>query len=91
VPGVDLWAETKPPREDQDLGGAIDELESAVKDLATAMKATAVHQDTETAAPSRTNDDDPIEALRNVQELHDSGALTDEEFRAKKAELLERI
>lgn len=90
APEIDLWAETKPPREDQDFGGAIDELESAVRDLAAAMKATGVHK-----GPRGEMDDGggntPYEALRQVQELHDAGALTDEEYAAKKAELLRRI
>lgn len=90
APEIDLWAETKPPREDQDFGGAIDELEAAVKDLARAMKATGIHKGAK-AIPEDAGDDGPYEALRQLQELHDAGALTDEEYAAKKAELLQRI
>lgn len=90
APELDLWAETKPPHEDQDFGGAIDELESSVRDLAAAMKATGIHRGVDSAA----DDGDgvgPYEALRQVQELHEAGALTNEEYAAKKAELLQRI
>ncbi|MBI2684392.1 MAG: SHOCT domain-containing protein [Actinobacteria bacterium] len=34
---------------------------------------------------------DPIEAIRSLGGLRDAGLLTDEEFQAKKRELLERI
>jgi putative oligomerization/nucleic acid binding protein len=93
TPERDLWAETKPPHEDQDFGGAIDELEAAVRDLATAMKATGIHKGDKGADRATGNEDatGPYEALRQVQELHDTGALTDEEYAAKKAELLQRI
>ncbi|MGN6558553.1 MAG: SHOCT domain-containing protein, partial [Solirubrobacterales bacterium] len=91
APETDLWAETKPPSEDQDFGGAIDELEGAVRDLATAMKATGIYKGSKTAPDDNGSDDGPYEALRQVQELHDAGALTDEEYAAKKAELLQRI
>ena len=90
TPEIDLWAETKPPREDQDFGGAIDELESAVRDLATAMKATSITNGADTASDNGSGEG-PYEALRRVQELHDAGALTDEEYAAKKAEILQRI
>ena len=35
--------------------------------------------------------DDPIEAIRSLGGLRDAGLLTDEEFQAKKRDLLERI
>jgi len=41
----------------------------------------------EAAAPVR----DPIEALKQLGELKAAGVLTDEEFEAKKAELLQQI
>lgn len=41
----------------------------------------------ESATPSR----DPIEALKELGELKAAGVLTDEEFAAKKAELLKQI
>ncbi|HET7119848.1 MAG TPA: SHOCT domain-containing protein [Solirubrobacterales bacterium] len=90
VPKLDLWTETKPPRGDQDFGAAIDELESAVRDLAAAMKSTGVHKGTDPATDEG-DDAGPFEALRQMQALHDAGALTDEEYAAKKAELLQRI
>lgn len=34
---------------------------------------------------------DPIDAIRKLGELRDSGVLTDEEFQAKKTQLLERV
>jgi putative oligomerization/nucleic acid binding protein len=89
-PEIDLWAETRPPHEDQDLSGAIDELEGAVRDLAAAMKATGGSTASGTIE-EEAGDVGPYEALRRLQELHDSGALSDEEYAAKKAELLQRI
>jgi putative oligomerization/nucleic acid binding protein len=89
-PEIDLWAETKPPRADQDFSGAIDELEGAVRDLAAAMKTTGVTGASEPALDEE-GEAGPYEALRQLQELHDAGALTDEEYAAKKAELLQRI
>ncbi len=96
APELDLWAETKPPREDQDFGGAIDELESAVKDLAVAMKATGIHKRADPdkgdgAVVDDGSEADPYKTLRQVQELHEAGILTDEEHAAKKAEILQRI
>lgn len=44
------------------------------------------------AAPSEQGSVEPTpEQLRRLAELHDSGVLTDEEFEAKKAQLLERM
>jgi hypothetical protein len=92
APEMDLWAETRPPREDQDFGGAIDELEAAVRDLAAAMKATGIHKKGAKAALLDDGSaDGPYEALRQLRELHEAGALTDEEYAPKKAELLQRI
>jgi hypothetical protein len=34
---------------------------------------------------------DPLEALKRLGALRDSGALTEQEFAAKKAELLQRL
>jgi hypothetical protein len=89
-PTHDLWAETKPASEDKDLGSALEELESAVKGLASAMKATSGSVTSVGEVPDD-SDEDPYEGLRRVQELHDAGVLTTEEFAAKKAELLGRI
>jgi len=89
-PKRDLWAETLPAKDDKDLGSALAELESAVRGLASVMKPDGLRK-----APvnngSSDHDEDPYEDLRRVQQLHDAGVLTAEEFAAKKAELLRRI
>jgi len=90
-PKHDLWAETKPATEDKDLGGALEELESAVKGLARAMKASGGVDAIPVDGAPDDQDDDPYEGLRRIQELHDAGVLTAEELAAKKAELLRRI
>jgi DNA-binding transcriptional ArsR family regulator len=89
-PRRDLWGETKPPAAGKDLGGALDELESAVKGLASAMKADDILETPTDDGPDN-EDDDPYDSLRRVQELHDAGVLTAEELASKKAELLKRI
>ena len=43
------------------------------------------------AAESPSADDDPTEVLRKLGDLRDAGVLTEKEFAAKKAELLDRI
>ncbi|HSX53409.1 MAG TPA: SHOCT domain-containing protein [Patescibacteria group bacterium] len=43
------------------------------------------------AAPATTSGSDPMEDLQQLGQLHDSGVLTDEEFAAKKAEILQRM
>jgi Short C-terminal domain len=91
-PKRDLWAETKPATDERDLGKALEELEAAVKGLAVAMKDSGETGLAEEDAPDKHDDDeDPYEGLRQIQGLHDAGVLTDEEFAAKKAELLRRI
>lgn len=91
-PKHDLWAATKPATDERDLGKALEELESAVKGLATAMKDSGVTGlPAEEPSHEREDDEDPYEGLRQIQALHDAGVLTDEEFAAKKAELLRRI
>lgn len=89
-PRRDLWRETKPPAAGKDLGGALDELESAVKALAGAMKANDTREVPAGGVPENEGDD-PYDSLRRVQELHDAGVLTVEELASKKAELLKRI
>ncbi|MGB7684840.1 MAG: SHOCT domain-containing protein [Solirubrobacterales bacterium] len=89
-PKHDLWAETRPATEDKDLGRALEELESAVKGLANAMKASDIRELPVDGA-SDGQDDDPYDGLRRIQELHDAGVLSAEELAAKKAELLKRI
>ena len=46
---------------------------------------------TSPATPPAAGGDDVIEQIRKLKELHEAGVLTDEEFSAKKAELLNRI
>jgi hypothetical protein len=89
-PERDLWAETLPNEGDRDLGSALAELESAVKGLAAAMKPRSSGMG-EAPDGSDDRDEDPYEGLRRIQELHDAGELTAEEFAAKKGELLRRI
>lgn len=91
TPKRDLWAETKPATDEKDLGGALEELESAVKGLAAAMKGSGAPEIPAAGLAADHDDDDPYEGLRRIQELHDAGVLTAEEFAAKKAELLKRI
>jgi hypothetical protein len=83
----DLWAETVPADDDPTVEGALAELEASIKGLASAMR-TEESQNPE--APEEP-EDDPYEGLRRVRELHEAGVLTDEEFGAKKADLLRRI
>ena len=91
-PKRDLWAATKPATNEKDLGKALEELEAAVKGLAAAMKDSDVTGLPEEDAPDMHDDaEDPYEGLRQIQGLHDAGVLTEEEFAAKKAELLRRI
>jgi hypothetical protein len=88
-PERDLWAETKPATEDKDLSSALEELEEAVKALAGAMSAKGVDAGLDGVAEEGSAD--PYADLRRVQELRDAGVLTEEEFAAKKVELLRRI
>jgi Short C-terminal domain len=88
-PKRDLWAEIRPATEDKDLSGALEELEGAVKALAAAMSAKGI--DTGPGEVSEDGSADPYADLRRVQDLRDAGVLTEEEFAAKKAELLQRI
>ncbi len=93
-PRRDLWTETRPPAAGKDLGGALDELEAAVKALANAMKDSGIRETPGDDASQREvgrQEDDPYDDLRRVQELHDAGVLTAEELASKKAELLKRI
>lgn len=89
VPERDLWVETKPATEDKDLSSALGELEEAVKALAGAMSARGV--DAGLNGVMEDGSTDPYADLRRVQDLRDAGVLTEEEFAAKKAELLKRI
>lgn len=93
-PKSDLWAQTMPKQ--QDLGGALKELEAAVRGLAAAMKLGA-GGDANLSGTSYSVDhsadghDDPYKDLRRLQELRDDDLLSDEEFVAKKTEILKRI
>ncbi|MDX2136037.1 MAG: DUF697 domain-containing protein [Saprospiraceae bacterium] len=51
-------------------------------------EAKKVVQDLEKKSPPT---DDPVEKLRRLSELHQAGILSDEEFKAQKAKLLERL
>lgn len=92
-PKLDIWAETKPPASEKDLGDAIDELDTAIRSLAAAMKATGIHRRTPAGEvhPTDESGDEPYEDLRRLGELRDSGVLTEGEYAAKKSELLARI
>ncbi len=93
-PKRDLWAETVPAEGRKDLDSALKELEAAVMGLAGAMKRGGGGAETD-GAPALDHgadaDDDPYEDLKRLQGLCDSGVLTEEEFAAKKAEILQRI
>lgn len=89
-PTRDLWMETMPKDADKDIGGALAELESAVKALAGAMNSGGIRELTK-GSGSDAQDEDPYEGLRRLQELHDAGVLSGDEFAAKKVELLQRI
>jgi hypothetical protein len=89
-PKRDLWKETLPSKSDKDIGGALAELESAVKGLASAMKSGEIREPAQ-GNHSHEQDEDPYEGLRRLQELHDTGVITADEFAAKKVELLQRI
>lgn len=43
------------------------------------------------AAPAQDSSSDPMEELKKLGELHKAGVLTDEEFSAKKAEILAKM
>lgn len=91
-PKRDLWAQTRPPADDKDLGAVLAELESAVMALAAALQAHGVPPAAAAAAPANGHGgEDPYESLRKLQELHAQGVLTAEELATKKAELLRRI
>lgn len=45
----------------------------------------------ETEGDTQPADDDPLDKLERLADLHDRGAITDEEFEARKADLLDRI
>ncbi len=51
----------------------------------------SIPTDTSPSAPAGSTSVDPIDQIRRLGELRDEGLLTEEEFGAKKAELLERI
>jgi Short C-terminal domain len=42
-------------------------------------------------APTVTRNDDPLATIKRLAELRDAGALTSDEFEAKKRELLDRL
>lgn len=89
-PKRDLWKQTAPNENGKDLGSALAELEAAIGGLADAMKGGGAQGPSEDAGLEN-HAGDPYEDLRRLQELHDAGVLTADEFAAKKAELLRRI
>ncbi|WP_206022024.1 SHOCT domain-containing protein [Salarchaeum sp. JOR-1] len=44
-----------------------------------------------TDTATQESDDDPLDRLRELKELRDDDVISDEEFEAKKAELLDQI
>ncbi len=98
-PKRDLWAETVPAEGRRDFEGALKELELAVKGLAGALKGGDSDDASDGLAPTPSpspgsggeGGDDPYDAIQRLQELREKGVLTEEEFAAKKAELLQRI
>jgi len=89
APKRDLWARTVPDEDDKDLGGALGELESAIAGLAGALKSGGAQMDS--GEPPQASGNDPYEGIKRLRELYDAGVLTETEFTAKKAELLQRI
>ena len=59
--------------------------ESTVDEVADALG------DDEADGDGGENDDDPLDRLERLADLHDRGALTDAEFESKKRDLLDRI
>jgi len=59
--------------------------------LSNAIEVAASQSLTAHAADQRGAEPDPVEQLRKLGELRDAGVLSDDEFEAKKAELLGRI
>lgn len=66
--------------------GQGDELARQVRKLVEGQSAAPAPTAPVAQAPS-----DPIEQLKRLAELRDAGVLTDEEFNAKKAELLGQV
>ena len=54
----------------------------------TQQQVAAVEQGYEQAAPAAPAAEDPFEQIQKLSQLHESGALTDEEFAAAKAKIL---
>ncbi|WP_244556948.1 SHOCT domain-containing protein [Fulvimarina manganoxydans] len=75
------------------------EASAAAEPFAPAQQPEPVFQPASQAPASRTEESrpkasaqgDPLELLRKLSDLHKDGILTDEEFQAKKAELLSRL
>lgn len=73
------------------LGGTLGELASELKSRVTVEYKDVEDADYEPEFVPAEGTIDVYDALRKLGELHKDGILTDEEFAAKKAELLERI
>jgi hypothetical protein len=67
------------------------ELEAVVREVAVSINRAASQLSRNTPAIAANQADDPLERLRKLGELRDSGVITDEEFEKKKAELLEQV
>lgn len=76
--------------EDQDLNQAMQELNIQSQPLTAEESAALNQQNTPAAAPSSTggNQADYISELEKLSELRNSGIITEEEFNAKKKQLL---
>jgi hypothetical protein len=73
--------------EDQDLQEAMQELNIQSEQL-DAEDQAALGQDTAPAATASTDEPSYLEELEKLGDLRDKGIITDEEFEAKKKELL---
>jgi len=67
------------------------EIRSELLGVMNAYMSAPVALDPATAAAAATAPSTPLDQIRQLAELRDAGALTDDEFAAKKAELLERL
>jgi methyl-accepting chemotaxis protein len=70
-----------------DLHALTDRLRSLIGGSERQLQASTPQQ----SAPSNPSTNEVLEQIRRLGELHDAGILTNEEFQAKKAELLARL
>ncbi len=88
--GADRFKTITHPKEFRDQMMAT-KLESAAAAPPPAAPAPATAPAAEPAAPVAPTNDEQLQTLARLAELRDSGAITPEEFEAKKTELLSRI